>query len=78
MKRYRIKRKVKSVEADSSEEASRIANKGLLQSVHISTMPITDLRKMLVNQGHDPSGMSDTDVKIQCILRYGSWYLVGL
>jgi len=44
--------------------------------VHISDVPMMALRIKLRDGGHDPDGMSDSLVRIECMTRYGMWYEV--
>lgn len=44
--------------------------------VHISDVPMTSLRIRLRDGGHDPDGMTDSLVRIECMTRYGMWYEV--
>ena len=76
MKRYRIKRGVKSVEANSAEEASRLAFPVKKKRLHISELEVAELRLMLTNAGLDCFLMSDMDVLVECMRTYGHWYEV--
>jgi len=42
--------------------------------VHISDVPMMALRIKLRDGGHDPDGMSDSLVRVECMTRYGMWY----
>jgi gamma-glutamylcyclotransferase (GGCT)/AIG2-like uncharacterized protein YtfP len=42
--------------------------------IHISNVPMISLRIKLRDGGHDPDGMTDSLVRIECMTRYGMWY----
>lgn len=46
------------------------------KTVHISEVPMMDLRIKLRDNGIDPDGMDDIRVRMECMTRYQMWYEV--
>lgn len=59
----------------SSERNSKNPSK---RRVHISTIIVMELRVMMHTNGVSTNNMDDKAVRVECIRRYGSWYLVDV
>ena len=62
----------------SSSSSSKDSKDPKKKRVHISTISAIELRVMLHSNGLSTDNMQDKDVRVECIRRYGSWYLVDV
>lgn len=67
-----------SLNTSESKVSPNVSDKSIssVRNVHISDIPLSDLKIKLINDGINPEDLEEHAIRIACMSRYGLWYQI--